>query len=304
MAFFLAFVAFAADFSVNITADGAESLTLADASTSFNVSVSSVGAVSCELTSPALSGVSMSASMDIDPGNPWYPMEGGSTTFTVVCDDGTGITLSDSVTVSLDAVPAPVPVTDIKANGLDGPIAIKNGDSATLTWTTTNYPKECVASNSWSGLKNPAGGSEATGPLFGPASFTYNLTCKNSAGSSSDSVIVNVIQTPENDLFNILKFDDNGNAVLKGALQQNSEPQPTTGNAFIIIKDKSGGNAAVLDFTKGDIMIKGTLHQNQSTLAPPSYDRGLIIKDSNGNVISYIDDSGDFYLKGTLTYGK
>src|SRR3989338_5966516 len=196
------------------------------------------------------------------------------------------------------------PTVDLKANGLDGPIAIKNGDSATLTWTTTNYPKECVASNSWSGLKNPAVGSEATGPLFGPASFTYNLTFKNSADSSSDSVIVNVIQTPENDLFNILKFDDNGNAVLKGALQQNSEPQPTTGNAFIIIKDKSGGNAAVLDFTKGDIMIKGTLHQNQSTLAPPSYDRGLIIKDSNGNVISYIDDSGDFYLKGTLTYGK
>src|SRR3989344_656733 len=91
LAFFLAFVAFAADFSVNITADGAESLTLADASTSFNVSVSSVGAVSCELTSPALSGVSTSASMDIAPGDPWYPAVGGNTTFTVVCDDGTGI---------------------------------------------------------------------------------------------------------------------------------------------------------------------------------------------------------------------
>ncbi len=84
------------------------------------------------------------------------------------------------------------PTVDLRANGVDGPITIANSTSALLTWTTTNSPTSCTASNTWSGSKTISGGNESTGALTGPNAFTYALTCTNTSGTNSDSVTVNV----------------------------------------------------------------------------------------------------------------
>jgi serine protease len=84
------------------------------------------------------------------------------------------------------------PVVDLKANDSDGPITVDDGDTVTLSWTTQNEPTSCSATDAWSGSKDPAGGSESTGSLSGPATNTYTITCENDAGEDSDSVVVNV----------------------------------------------------------------------------------------------------------------
>lgn len=89
-------------------------------------------------------------------------------------------------------VPVSIPPTvDLKANGSDGPISISYNTPALLGWTTTNNPTSCIASNGWSGSKSIPSGSESTGLMT--ATKTYTLTCSNTAGSASDSVLVQVL---------------------------------------------------------------------------------------------------------------
>ena len=71
------------------------------------------------------------------------------------------------------------------------PDAITAGNFSALTWETTNNPKECVASDSWSGVKTPFG-AESTGKIATPGSYKYTLTCKNAAGSATATVTVAV----------------------------------------------------------------------------------------------------------------
>lgn len=99
-----------------------------------------------------------------------------------------------------------VPVVDIKAalqGGVasDGPVTIANNSVATISWTTAN----CTTANNCSctptggtgnwttSNKAIAGGNENTAALAGPNTYTYTLTCTNTAGPSlPDSVTVNV----------------------------------------------------------------------------------------------------------------
>lgn len=90
--------------------------------------------------------------------------------------------------------PVPEPTVDIKANGSNGPITISYNSAANLTWSTTNSPTSCSASNGWSGSKSVSGGSQSTGNLT--SSRTYTINCSNSGGSDSDSVTVNVGPAP------------------------------------------------------------------------------------------------------------
>lgn len=105
----------------------------------------------------------------------------------------------------------------------------------------------------------------------------------------------------KNSILNVLSFNINGNAVLKGTLQQNRPNIPTTGNDEFVFKDRNGNNIAVVNLNTGNMFIKGSLQQNQETLSPSPSSNDFIVKDSSANVISYIDESGNFLLKGTLT---
>lgn len=84
----------------------------------------------------------------------------------------------------------PPATVDIKANSSDGPIALNSGQSATLSWTSTNAVS-CTASNAWSGTKGTSGPSESTGVLSA-GNYTYTIVCSNSSGSMSSPDSVNI----------------------------------------------------------------------------------------------------------------
>ena len=104
----------------------------------------------------------------------------------------------------------------------------------------------------------------------------------------------------KNNIFNVIRFDNGGNVILKGTVQQNTNPQPTADDEFIV-RDGNGNNIAILNLINGDMFIKGSVQQNLATLTPSPSNNNFIVKDSQGIVISYIDDSGNFLLKGSLT---
>lgn len=88
--------------------------------------------------------------------------------------------------------PPPPPTVTLTGNGSAGSLTLNNGDSLTLSWSTTSSPTSCSASGDWSGAKDPGGGSNDIGSLVGPNSLSYTLSCSNSGGSGSDSLLVEV----------------------------------------------------------------------------------------------------------------
>ena len=87
--------------------------------------------------------------------------------------------------------PPPIPTVTLNQSDADAKIPIEY--SVTLSWASTDATACAVETSSspgWSGGK-PLSGSEAiTPPSAG--NKTYTLTCTNSSGSASDSVVINV----------------------------------------------------------------------------------------------------------------
>jgi PKD repeat protein len=116
--------------------------------------------------------------------------------FTLTCKNasGTGFaTVSVGVISQGGSGSVGRPVVTLAAN----PSSIYINDKSTLVWSATNSPTSCTASGSWSGDK-PAGGSENTAALTNVSSYTYTLTCKNSAGSGFATTSVNTTVPPAN----------------------------------------------------------------------------------------------------------
>ncbi len=111
------------------------------------------------------------------------PLEQDST-FTLTCSNGSGVSVSDSVTVTVDNAPANPPTLVFTSNASSVPM---NG-SATLTWQSTDADS-CLASGAWSGQK-PTSGSESSGSLSSDA--TFNLDCTGPGGSIARVVNVTV----------------------------------------------------------------------------------------------------------------
>jgi hypothetical protein len=83
-------------------------------------------------------------------------------------------------------VGSPAPTVTITAS----PNPIDPGSASTLTWTTTNNPTSCVASDGWSGSVSTAGGSQSTGAIY--VTTKYTIKCTNAAGSDTQFVVVSV----------------------------------------------------------------------------------------------------------------
>ncbi len=87
--------------------------------------------------------------------------------------------------------PVPAPTVTIAASQT----TITQGQSATLTWSSTNATS-CTASNAWSGSE-PTSGSTAVIPTS-TGNFTYVLTCTgNGNGSGQSSTVVAVNPKPQ-----------------------------------------------------------------------------------------------------------
>jgi hypothetical protein len=72
------------------------------------------------------------------------------------------------------------------------PTFITAGNSATLTWSSTNA-SSCVASGGWSGSK-AISGSQAVTPAV---STTYTLTCSGSSSTAQSAVTISVTSQPQ-----------------------------------------------------------------------------------------------------------
>ncbi|MEX0930158.1 MAG: DUF4114 domain-containing protein [Candidatus Paceibacterota bacterium] len=89
-----------------------------------------------------------------------------------------------------DEEPETLPSVDLKANGSNGPVTVDEGATTTLSWTVSDADS-CVAGDDWSGSKAATSSSEDLGVLS-VGDHSFNLTCENEHGTSSDSVSVTV----------------------------------------------------------------------------------------------------------------
>lgn len=118
-------------------------------------------------------------------------LSAGSYTYTVRAFNGVGDSpISNSSSASASAQCAgSAPAVTLSANPMT------TDSNSTLTWTTTNSPSSCTASNnsslpSWSGGKSTAGGSQTITNIT--ATTTFSLYCTNAFGQSlTRSVTVN-----------------------------------------------------------------------------------------------------------------
>lgn len=83
-----------------------------------------------------------------------------------------------------EMVSTPPPTVSLSA----GPVSVTAGQSATLTWSSTNADS-CTASGAWSGAQ-PTSGSLSTGALN--QTSTYALFCSGTGGSANTSTTVTV----------------------------------------------------------------------------------------------------------------
>jgi len=98
-------------------------------------------------------------------------------------------------TKSFTTVCVPDVTVDLKANGSNGPINLKYGDSVTLSWTSKNA-SFCEASGDWSGTKQVSGSELVR--LDSLKVYNFSITCQNADGSktASDSVEVRISARP------------------------------------------------------------------------------------------------------------
>ncbi|MHB1330417.1 MAG: peptidoglycan-binding domain-containing protein [Minisyncoccota bacterium] len=185
-------VSVSATLSVDLKANGEDSLTLVNPSADFEITLATTDASSCQMTLPDPSGISTSASFSVSSLDENYPSPGGSTTYEVTCLDATGVSVSDSVTVSLGE--SPDPTIDVKANGSDGPITLTDGETYTYTWTSSNSTSCEQTSPETSGI-SLSGSSETigTGHSYYPSEafpITITVVCTDGTENASDSVTI------------------------------------------------------------------------------------------------------------------
>jgi hypothetical protein len=149
---------------------------------------SSTSVISCS-ASATLADSAWSGNQ-LTSGNKTLGKIASSNTYTIICKDSAGNTVTDKVFINISR-----PSVYLKVNGLDDSIYLDYGTNFTLAWTATNVDS-CLSSSTindgtWSGNKlQSISGSFSSAGVVEPMN-TYTITCKDSAGNTaSDSVIV------------------------------------------------------------------------------------------------------------------
>ncbi|MBI2100770.1 MAG: PKD domain-containing protein [Candidatus Vogelbacteria bacterium] len=99
---------------------------------------------------------------------------------------------SDSYFKIYDSSQPPAPVADLKVNGSDGPVNIKEGESTLVSWTVSSdiKPSCNITSTFGWGVSMAGSGSWQTPPInyAGQSSGVVYLKCSTSVGSLADEV--------------------------------------------------------------------------------------------------------------------
>ncbi|MBS0379408.1 MAG: Ig-like domain repeat protein [Proteobacteria bacterium] len=109
------------------------------------------------------------------------PTAAGTLTYTLTCT-GTGGSAAKSATLSVAVAPPSVALSV-------SPASITEGQSATLTWSSTGATS-CTASGAWSGSEATSGTSTQTPATSG--TLTYSLSCTGAGGTKSQSASLSV----------------------------------------------------------------------------------------------------------------
>ena len=135
---------------------------------------SSTDATSCSASGAWSGAKATSGSQSVTPGS--------SASYTITCT-GAGGSANDSATVTVIPAPVPAPTATLNAS----PATIDEGQSSTLTWSSTDATS-CTASGAWSGAKATSG-SQSVAP---GSTASYTITCTGAGGSTNDSTTVTV----------------------------------------------------------------------------------------------------------------
>jgi len=109
----------------------------------------------------------------------------GIATVTVLSSTASALTLEVQI--------AP-PTVDLKVDGQQGPVVYTAPKSFTVGWTSN--AESCEKSGSWSGTAAGTG-SENFSQVTTAGTYTFTLDCANSAGTASDSVVVELQEPTE-----------------------------------------------------------------------------------------------------------
>jgi hypothetical protein len=117
----------------------------------------------------------------------------GSYTYNLSCTNSNPTPGTATITITSSSGPASnPPVITISLS----PTTIATGASSTLSWSVANTTgTSCTASNAWTGAQGLSG-TTSTGVKGTAGTFTYTLTCSNSAGSDTKSAVLTVNSLP------------------------------------------------------------------------------------------------------------
>lgn len=109
------------------------------------------------------------------------PTQVGTNTYTLTCTGSGGSSMA-SATVTVSNPPPPTVTISV------APTSITLGQSATLTWSSTNATT-CTASNAWSGAENANGTLAVTPSATGPQTYTLTCSAAGSTGVSASAIL-------------------------------------------------------------------------------------------------------------------
>jgi len=136
-------------------------------------------------------------------------------TYSLVATNSSG-SRTATATVTVTAPPPPMPTAMLSAN----PTSIQSGQSATLSWTTSN-----AASVTLNGAGVAANGSQMVSPA---STTTYSLVATNATGSVTRTAMVTVVApTPR-----LTYVNDIAPIMQSNCVMCHSGPQPTAGRDF------------------------------------------------------------------------
>ncbi|MFO7537994.1 MAG: hypothetical protein R6X32_08030 [Chloroflexota bacterium] len=168
--------------AVVLTADEEETLVLA-LGDSFSLAWNSSLAESCS------AGGSWSGSKTPQGSQVMTPAGSGIYTYDLVCSNEYGESETASVTVDVGERPS----VTITVDGLTH-LAVPVNQSFTLAWQSSGAVGQCSADGSWSGSQNQNGSQTLS--HAGSGSYSYELTCSNTYGTTSATATVSVYGVP------------------------------------------------------------------------------------------------------------